>query len=197
MLSCALKKVSSFLFCFVMVTAVVTPSIHADIYMYIDDDGVFNFTDTPLSPEYKLFIKERKPKPKDNTPSDRYDNYISEASKVHGVSVPLLKAMMKVESDFNPMAVSRKGAMGLMQIMPQNYELLQIKDPFNPRESIMGGAKYISQLLNRFDGNMKLALAAYNAGPETVERSGDIPSIRETKNYVNKIMKYYALFKKE
>jgi len=180
-----------------MATTSVTPSIHADIYMYIDDEGVFNFTDTPLSSEYKLFIKERKPEPKDNTPSDRYDNFITEASKVHGVSVPLLKAMMKVESDFNPMAVSRKGAVGLMQIMPQNYELLQIKDPFNPRQSIMGGAKYMSQLLDRFDGNVKLALAAYNAGPDRVERSGDVPPIRETRDYVNKIMKYYALFKKE
>ena len=194
-MSCALKRSSKVLLCFIVATFVVIPTLHADIFMYVDEAGVYNFTDTPTSPEYKLFIKQKRPKPEEKIPSGKYDKFISEASKRHGVSVPLLKAVVKVESDFNPKAVSKKGAKGLMQIMPQNYELLQIKDPFNPRQSIMGGAQYLSQLLDRFDGNVKLALAAYNAGPNRVERSGAIPPIKETMDYVKKIMKYYALFK--
>lgn len=193
MMSGVLKRVFQLMLCLIVGISVVSPAVHADIYMYVDEDGVYNFTDAPPSPEYKLFIKERKPK-ENKTPADNYDKYIREASKIYGISIPLLKAVMKVESDFNPRAVSRKGAKGLMQIMPQNYGPLQIKDPFNPRESIMGGAQYLSQLLDRFDGDVKLALAAYNAGPNTVEHSRDIPPIKETKDYVKKIMKYYALF---
>lgn len=199
MVSCLLKKISAVLPVLFVAACVAVPVLHADIYMYVDEEGVYNFTDTPPSESYKLFLKERKPKPpeKTNDHSKKYETYIREASRKHGISMPLLKAVMKVESDFNPKAVSKKGAKGLMQIMPQNYELLQIKDPFNPRESIMGGAQYLSQLLDRFDGNVKLALAAYNAGPQTVERSRAIPPIKETIDYVKKIMKYYALFKEQ
>jgi len=199
MVSSLFRRISTVLPFLFVATCIVAPLLHADIYMYVDEDGVYNFTDTPPSESYKLFLKERKPKPKPKkkTGTEKYDQYISEASRKHGISIPLLKAVMKVESDFNPKAVSKKGATGLMQIMPQNYELLQIKDPFNPRESIMGGAWYLSQLLDRFDGNVKLALAAYNAGPRTVERSRSIPPIKETVEYVKKIMKYYALFKKQ
>jgi soluble lytic murein transglycosylase-like protein len=99
---------------------------------------------------------------------------------------------MKVESDFNSLAVSKKGAMGLMQIMPQNIKTLRIKDPFNPRENIMGGGTcYFKQLLNRFDGKIKLALAAYHAGPNNVDRYKRIPPFKETEDYVRRVMKYY------
>jgi soluble lytic murein transglycosylase len=195
MMSCVLKRVLLLPLCLIMGMAAVSPGLYADIYMYIDEKGVFHFTDTPASPQYELFIKERKPKA-NKTPAtaNTYDHYIREASKTYGISAPLLKAVVKVESDFNPNAVSNMGAKGLMQIMPQNYGPLQINDPFNPRESIMGGARYLSQLLHRFNGNVKLALAAYNAGPDAVEQSRDIPPIQETKDYVKKIMRYYALF---
>ena len=197
MKSYQIKTITIVILCIVSVTFAAPSTLHADIYMYIDEDGVYNFTDAPPSPKYKLFIKERNPRPGKKNTLEKFDKYIKEASKRHRISIPLLKAVMKVESDFNPKAVSKKGAKGLMQIMPQNYELLQIKDPFNPRQSIMGGAQYLSQLLDHFDGNVKLALAAYNAGPNTVERSRGIPPIKETKDYVKKIMKYYALYKKE
>jgi len=181
----------------ISVTFAAPSTLHADIYLHIDEDGVYNFTDAPPSSKYKLFIKERKPRPVKKKPLEKFDKYIEEASKRHKVSFPLLKAVAKVESDFNPKAVSKKGAKGLMQIMPMNFELLKIKDPFNPRESIMGGARYLSQLLNRFRGDVRLAVAAYNAGPDSVERFQNIPPIKETKDYVKKIMKYYALYKKE
>ena len=138
-------------------------------------------TKIPTSPKYRLYIKESPPKPSRSYSSDSSDNYIKEASKRHGVAFPLLQAIMKVESDFNPLAISKKGAMGLMQIMPQNIKTLRIKDPFNPRENIMGGACYFKQLLDRFDGKIKLALAAYHAGPNNVDRYKRIPPIRKQK----------------
>jgi len=197
MKSYQIKTITILMLCMISVTFAAPSTLHADIYLHIDEDGVYNFTDAPPSSKYKLFIKERKPRPVKKKPLEKFDKYIEEASKRHKVSFPLLKAVAKVESDFNPKAVSKKGAKGLMQIMPMNFELLKIKDPFNPRESIMGGARYLSQLLNRFRGDVRLAVAAYNAGPDSVERFQNIPPIKETKDYVKKIMKYYALYKKE
>ncbi|MEA3471659.1 MAG: lytic transglycosylase domain-containing protein [Thermodesulfobacteriota bacterium] len=173
----------------------VASPLQADIYRYVEKDGTPCFTNhIPESPDYKLFIKERKKRKISST--NRYDKFIREASKRHGVSFAILKAIMKVESNFNPKAVSKKGAMGLMQIMPENFKSLRVKNPFNPRENIMAGAWYFKQLLNRFDGKLHLALAAYNAGPDNVSRSKTIPPIRETELYVKKVIRYYNLFKK-
>jgi len=179
----------------VAVLFAAVPFLYADIYMYVDKNGTTCFTNlVPPTPRYQVLIKERKRFSRSRS-ADRYDEHIREASRMHGVSFPLLKAIMKVESDFNPKAVSKKGAKGLMQIMPSNFNALGIKDPFNPEESIMGGALYLKQLLNRFNGKIHLALAAYNAGPDNVDRSSGIPPIRETENYVNKVMKYYKIFR--
>ncbi|MBN2538745.1 MAG: lytic transglycosylase domain-containing protein [Deltaproteobacteria bacterium] len=172
------------------------PFLYADIYMFIDKDGNPCFTNlVPPTSEYRVIVRERK---KFSGPSstNRYDEYIEEASRKHGVSFPLIKAIMKAESDFDSKAVSKKGAKGLMQIMPSNFKILGIKDPFNPRESIMGGVLYFKQLLDRFNGKIHLALAAYNAGPDSVDRSSGIPPIRETEDYVEKVLEYYKMFKK-
>jgi soluble lytic murein transglycosylase len=163
--------------------------------MFIDSKGVLNFTNVPVSSNYRLFIKEI-PKRKNNEFSNRYDNLISRASKRYGVSFSLIKAMIKVESNFNPNAVSRAGAIGLMQIMPANMETLDISDPYNAWENVMGGANYFSQLLDRFNGKVPFALAAYNAGPSIVEKYKNIPPFPETKSYVKKVMKSYNILKK-
>jgi soluble lytic murein transglycosylase-like protein len=128
--------------------------------------------------------------------TDLYDHAISEASKRHGVSFSLLKALIKAESDFNPRAVSRAGARGLMQLMPDNIKTLKIKNPFDPKENIMGGAQYLKNLINRFGGKLPLALAAYNAGPGVVEQYQRIPPFKETQDFVQEVMKYYALLNK-
>ena len=128
--------------------------------------------------------------------TDRYDDLITEASKKHGVSFSLLKALIKIESDFNPRAISSAGAKGLMQIMPENIRALNIKDPFDPLENIMGGTCYLKKLIRRFDGKLPMALAAYNAGPNMVDRYKRIPPFKETENFVEKVMKYYSIFKK-
>ncbi len=188
---CKRKHIFIVLICTVFVICLNVSPIYADIYMYIDKKGNYYFTDSPNSSKYKLFLREKRAKPSGTHSTDRYDKFIHEASKRHGVSFSLLKAMIKVESDFNPRAVSEKGAMGLMQIMPENLRNLQINNPFDPRENIMGGTRYIKQLLNRFDGEIHLSLAAYNAGPSNVDSAKGIPRIKETEEFVKKVMKHY------
>lgn len=118
------------------------------------------------------------------------DDIFEEAAIKYNVPVNLLKAIGKAESNFNPNAVSRAGAQGVMQLMPATAKSLGVKDAFNPEQNIMGGAKYISQLLDKYDGDTKLALAAYNAGMGNVKKYGGIPPFKETQNYVVKVMKY-------
>jgi len=168
----------------------------ADIYMYRDADGVMHFTNTPSSPEYRLYIRTHKPR--FYTPADTttYDRIIKEAARRHGVDFWLVKAIIQAESSFNPRAVSEKGARGLMQIMPENYTALNIKDPFDPQQNIMGGTRYFRSLYDRYEGKLALSLSAYNAGPTIVDRYKRIPPIPETERYVEKVMRYYRQFKK-
>jgi soluble lytic murein transglycosylase len=164
----------------------------ADIYRYVDENGVMHFTNAPTSSrqDFKLFMKERRK----NSPSwsyrKKYDGLITKASERFGVSFPLLKAIIKAESDFDPQAVSKKGAMGLMQIMPQNFKLLGLKDPFNPTQNINAGARYFRQLYDRFEGKLALSLAAYNAGPTAVDRYKTIPPYEETEEKVRRVLKF-------
>ena len=168
----------------------------ADIYMYIDSNGILHFSNVPTSSQFRLYIRER-PGRDLYTPNPRsFDRIIREAARTHGLSEPLLKAIIKAESNFNPRAVSKKGAKGLMQIMPKNFNSLNIRNPFNPRENIMGGAKYFKQMHTRYKGKLPLALAAYNAGPHMVDKYKSIPPFPETRNYVEKVMKYYYVYKK-
>jgi soluble lytic murein transglycosylase len=166
----------------------VSSPLHADVYRYLDEEGIPCFTNLiPPIDAYQVIIKERTRFPGSHA-AKRYDGFLRDASRKHSVSFPLLKAVVKVESDFDPRAVSEKGAKGLMQIMPFNFETLGIGDPFDPRENIMGGALHLRRLLDRFKGDVRLALAAYHAGVESVERFGGIPPIPETEKYVRKVM---------
>ena len=181
---------------FCMMFLLVSP-LYADIYVYVDNSGVLHFTNTPTSSKnYRVYLKERPKKILASNLTDLYDHVISEASKRHGVSFSLLKALIKTESNFNPQAISSAGARGLMQLMPENIKSLKIKNPFDPRENIMGGARYLKQLIDRFGGKLPLALAAYNAGPGIVEQYQRIPPFRETENFVQQVMKYYAILNK-
>jgi soluble lytic murein transglycosylase len=172
--------------------------VQADIYMYIDRNGVVHFTNAPTRSEidYRIFIRENKQSTFHFYTPDQFDDAIRKASERHGVAFPLLKAVIKAESDFNPKAVSKKGAMGLMQIMPQNFKDLDISNPFDPWENIMGGARYLRQMLDRFNGKLSLSLAAYNAGPTAVERyNNQIPPYKETEDYIQRVLNYYYNFK--
>ena len=185
-------------FCYTVFFMVATGSfVQADIFMFADSEGTLHFTNTQVSSNYRLYIKEYPKNQRSNSHiTDRYDHLIAEAAQAYEVPFSLLKAIIKAESNFDPKAVSKVGASGLMQIMPENFESFNLKDPFNPWENIMAGTNYFSRLLMRFKGKLPLALAAYNAGPSMVDKYNDIPPFLETQNYVEKVIRYYDLFKK-
>jgi soluble lytic murein transglycosylase-like protein len=181
----------------IFILMAVISSVHADIYMYIDENGVMHFTNTPTSNQhdYKVYIKERASISAKFSTTDKYDHFISDASREFGVDSRLLKAMIKAESDFDPRAISKKGAMGLMQIMPENFKMLNLRNPFDPWENIKAGARYFKALHERFNGKLALSLAAYNAGPTAVDRYKNIPPFQETEEYVRRVLSYYRAFK--
>lgn len=124
----------------------------------------------------------------------KYDNIIKKASEKYSVSESLIKSIIKQESNFNSKAVSPKGAKGLMQLMPETAKLLGVKNVFNPEENINGGVKYLKMLLNKFNGDVVKALAAYNAGPKAVEKYNGVPDYAETKSYVKNILENLGSF---
>ncbi|MBF0225651.1 MAG: lytic transglycosylase domain-containing protein [Desulfobacterales bacterium] len=187
------------IFCLIVLCSFIFINVeisYSDIYFYRDANGVIHFTNTPTSSKFKLYIKEKRKFSFKYSPysSKDFDHFITEASKKHKISFHLLKAIIKVESDFNPRAVSKAGAMGLMQIMPDNFQFLSLKNPFDPKENILAGATYFKGLYERYNGELELSLAAYNAGPGAVDKYNRIPPYEETKNYVHKVMKYYETY---
>jgi soluble lytic murein transglycosylase-like protein len=129
--------------------------------------------------------------PQQKKPEGRFDRLISEAATRYDVDVDLIRAVIKAESNFNPRARSPVGAEGLMQLMPGLQKDFGITDPFDPRQNVMGGVRYLAKLLDMHRGDVALALASYNAGPGNVARYGGMPPFRETRNYVKKITKWW------
>ena len=192
--------------------------VHADIYKHISADGVIFFSNTSSGASSTIVIKERKvplksinerspvhagvaphkvsylQKIEDSSSSRNGETFhaaVDERAKLHNIDPKLVKAVIRAESNWNPYAVSPKGALGLMQLMPSTAALLGVADPFDPFENIDGGVRYLKYMIERFNGNLTLALAAYNAGPKLVEKKGMVPSIPETVAYVKRVMEYY------
>ena len=118
------------------------------------------------------------------------------AARRNNLDPDLIKAVIKVESNFNPQAVSKAGAMGLMQLMPATAATLRVKDPFNPRENVEGGVRHLRDLLHEFEGDLTLALAAYHAGATRVKQYGAVPPIEQTKEYIKKVLATYQRYQK-
>ncbi len=191
------KKIYAHILCIILGFSVLyLPYLaSADIYRYVDKNGTTHFTNLPTSNRYQLFRREkRSTRYSTNT---HYDQLIKEISQRHNINPALVKAVIKAESDFDRYAVSKKGARGLMQLMPKTLKDLKVYDPFHPRENINGGVRFLKRLLKRFNNNITLTLAAYNAGPETVERYDDIPPYQETQHYVKKVLNYFDRFRQE
>ena len=170
----------------------------AGIYRYMDENGVIHFTNCPRDPKFKLYIRESNDDVGNvgsfSRDSNQYDPLISEFSKKYQVDFALIKAIIRAESGFNPGAISRKGAKGLMQLMPETASRLNVSNIFSPRENIEGGVRYFKYLLSLFDNDVRLSLAAYNAGENLVGELRSIPPYRETVDYVRKVLSYYQSY---
>lgn len=175
-----------------------TVTVSADIYKYVDENGVVCYTDVPYGKKAQHVVSDKKVKKSDQPiaaavvfPKD-YSQYIQKAASKYELEPELIRAVIKTESNGNHRAVSRKGAKGLMQLMPSTASDMNVSNPFDPEANIDGGTRYLKYLLERFKGNMTLALAAYNSGPGTVEKYGNIPPINETQQYVKRIFNLYS-----
>ena len=175
----------------------------AGIYKYVDENGTIHFTNCPRDPKFKLYIRESKEDVEDDNnssssyikDSNQYDSLISEFSKKYQMDFALIKAIIRAESAFNPFAVSRKGAKGLMQLMPETASRMNVSNIFNPRENIEGGVRHFRYLLSLFNDDLRLSLAAYNAGENIVAELRSIPPYRETVDYVRKVLSYYQSYR--
>jgi len=171
----------------------------ADIYKFVDDEGVMHFTDAPTDRRFKIFMRDLK---KDRLlrtnfklgalcrNPDEFDPIVKSIASEYGVDKSLVKAVIHAESGYNPNAVSPRGAQGLMQLMPQTAQGLKVPNSFDPKDNIRGGVKYLRFLLDTFRGDVTLALAAYNAGLTRVNQYGGVPPYTETRNYISRVLSY-------
>lgn len=176
------------------------PAARADIYVFVDADGVRHYTNAPTSARYAEMRRQgivpgtrthQSPRPG----VGRFDALVEQAAREHEIDVALLRAVIAVESNYDPNAVSHRGAVGLMQLMPTTAERYGVTDLTDPAQNIRGGAQYLSYLMRKFDNDLTLVLAAYNAGEGAVMRHGNrIPPYRETRMYVPKVLESYRWY---
>ncbi|NDY42010.1 lytic transglycosylase domain-containing protein [Dissulfurirhabdus thermomarina] len=175
----------------VIVSAAAAPALAGGLYAYVDSRGVLHVTNVPTDPRYRPLEAARHRRCR-----ERLDDLITRAARAHGLDPALVRAVIHAESAGNPLARSRKGAMGLMQLMPETAEEVAVADPFDPAANIRGGVAYLKKLLDRFGGNVVLALAAYNAGPNRVEAAGGVPPIPETRAYIRRVIQLWERFRR-
>lgn len=174
-----------------------------DIYRAELADGTLVFTDSPGNSGFELYIVDGRPPPTRKRVNhatfpllDTWDGYILASAARYGVPAALVKAVVLAESGMNPNAISRSGAMGLMQLMPATASGLGVDDPWDPEQNIDGGTRYLRQMIERFSDNRR-AVAAYNAGPANVEKFNGVPPFEETQVYVVRVLDLYDMFRHE
>ena len=192
------------LICISILSLISLPG-QADIYKYVDKHGRVILTDKPPHKGYKRLVKtwkgweEQKKLPKNynwQKNQKKYDSTIRSVAKIYKLPHALLHAVITAESSYNPNAISRAGAVGLMQLMPETAKQYGVSNRRDPKQSIYGGTRYLRYLLKLFNNDVILALAAYNAGEGAVKKFGNkIPPYKETRNYVNKVIKYYKKYR--
>ncbi len=187
-------------FAFGMTCVLAAGVASADIYSFVDSAGVTHYTNVPVDPRYRFLLAAPQEKtasgdhydPEMLARSAQYDPIIEKAAASSSVAPDLLRAVIVVESGFNAHAVSRKGAVGLMQLMPETARRYGASDRYDPGQNVQAGARHLKSLIDRYGRDLKLALAAYNAGEEAVDRHGGrIPPYRETQAYVPRVLKIY------
>jgi soluble lytic murein transglycosylase-like protein len=178
---------------FALLVILPYPSI-ADVFRYVDEQGTTHYTNIPDSRKFKLWIREKRVLLKPGLGNGKYDALIAAAASRHKVDHALIKAVIQVESNFDHRAVSPRGAQGLMQLMPQTASSLQVRDSFEPESNIEGGVRYLRYLIQLYGGDLRLALAAYNAGENAVAKYCGIPPFTETLAYVRRVLDLYSRF---
>jgi soluble lytic murein transglycosylase-like protein len=160
---------------------------------HVKPQSLDNTLSRPQAPVVTITIESVAPVP----PEHAYDEFIREASIQYGVDKALIRSVMQTESAFDALAVSRAGALGLMQLMPAVAAEMGVEDPFDPRQNVMGGVKYLRRLLDRYRGNVRLALASYNAGASNVSQYGGVPPFPETQKYVKEVTRLVESSRRE
>jgi len=188
--------------CAVALVLAFSETSHADsIYKSVGKDGVISFTSNPVPGATRYATTPSKPAvavpSRDKSPErlTRYDSDILQAATLYQIPVELIRAVIRVESDYDPRAVSHANARGLMQLIPETAERMLVTDVFNPRQNIFGGVRYLRVLANLFNGDLELTIAAYNAGEDAVMRYGGIPPYAETQQYVTAVLKHYRQYR--
>lgn len=192
-------RLSGIIIAVVMFTALLSDPARATMYSYVDESGVIHFTNVPSDPKFVPVSRVRAKvvtQIVQTVDPDFFDDMIRQAAKRYQVDPRLVKSVIRAESNFDCLAVSRKGAVGLMQLMPETADDMDVLDRFDPKENIYGGTRYLRKMLGLFNGNLHLALAAYNAGPTRVISLGRVPRFKETENYVRKVQSFYNEYKK-
>lgn len=185
------------LFCFSLLTVFISPSVgFTDVYVYKDKQGVLTFTNVPSHAGYRRVFRDNNGQLSGAVASfNGYDDLIRSASGRYSIDGDLIRAVIKTESDFNSAARSNKGAMGLMQLMPETARLHDVVNAYDPVDNIEGGVRHLRLLLDHYQGNLELSLAAYNAGIKAVEKFGGIPPFAETKEYIRRVLQNYQAYR--
>jgi soluble lytic murein transglycosylase-like protein len=181
---------------------VVSTPAWADFYMYRERTGVLKFTNAPSTPQYRFFMAEaphllRLKGFTDPARAKKYDPLIAAAADRYKVDMALIKAVIRAESDFVPQATSPKGAQGLMQLMPATARLHGVVSAYDPQDNVEGGVRHLRKLLDRYGGNVRLAVAAYNAGEGAVNKHGGVPPYPETVNYLERVLRFRDVYERQ